>query len=134
MTLDAVYARRITRVRAVQVTHANLSAVAVWAGGSTWGATVRVPGSHDQVAEVGDWVVRYGQTFEVWTDADFRDEWVPEMSVYVQSIYQPITETRAGCHRKDKNTWCLAHGAPFPLGKFICDEAKRAHSITGTNQ
>lgn len=84
MTLDAAYTRRVTHVRAVQVTHANLAAVAVWCGGSTWAASVRAPrdGDWDWQAVPGDWVVKVGPHFEVWTDEDFRAEFVPQMSVY----------------------------------------------------
>ena len=91
MSLDAAYTRRVTHVRAVQVTHDNLAAVVAWIGpgASTWGATVRVPepGSHDEVAEVGDWLVKIGPRFQVWTDEAFRAEFVPQMS-----IYQPVGE------------------------------------------
>lgn len=89
MSLDSAYTRRVTHVRAVQVTHDNLAEAALYCGGSTWAATVRVPepGSHDEVAEVGDWVVKIGPQFQVWTDGEFRAEFVPQMS-----IYQPVGE------------------------------------------
>lgn len=67
--------RRVTVCRAVQVTHANLAAVAVWVKGSTWGASVILPG--ERVATVGDWVVQVGATRDVWTDETFTREWVP---------------------------------------------------------
>ena len=91
MSLDAAYTRRVTHVRAVQVTHDNLAAVVAWIGpgASTWGATVRVPrdGSWDTYAVPGEWVVQIGPHFEGWTDEDFRAEFVPQMS-----IYQPVGE------------------------------------------
>lgn len=89
MSLDAAYTRRVVH-RAVQVTHANLAAVAVWCGPDayTWGATVRVPGEPGFSAEVGDWIVKVGPHFQVWTDEAFRAQFVPQMS-----IYQPLTGT-----------------------------------------
>ena len=87
MSLDAAYTRRVTHVRAVQVTHANLAEVAVWCGGSTWGATVRVPDVEYGDAGVTEWIVKVGPHFQVWTDEAFRAEFVPQMS-----IYQPVGE------------------------------------------
>jgi hypothetical protein len=84
-----VFHRRVTACRAVQVTHQNLPSVALWCGGTTWGASVRVPepGSHDQAADVGDWIVRVGfRRFEVWSDTDFTDQWVPYIP---KVVYQP---------------------------------------------
>ena len=87
MSLDAAYTRRVTHVRAVQVTHANLAAVVAWIGpgASTWGATVRVPGVEYGAAGVTEWIVKVGPHFQVWTDEAFRAEFVPQMS-----IYQPV--------------------------------------------
>ena len=89
MSLDAAYTRRVTHVRAVQVTHANLAEVALWCGGSTWAASVLVPSREVWQYRVapGDWVVKIGPHFEGWTDEEFRAEFVPQMS-----IYQPVGE------------------------------------------
>jgi hypothetical protein len=89
MSLDAAYTRRVTHVRAVQVTHANLAAVVAWIGpgASTWGATVRVPDVEYGAAGVTEWIVKVGPRFQVWTDEAFRAEFVPQMS-----IYQPVGE------------------------------------------
>lgn len=84
--------RRVHTVSAVQVTHANLHSVALWCGGQTWAASVVVDGQHysrPYAASVGDWIVKVGPRFEVWTDADFRDQWVP---VVPKTVYQPVRE------------------------------------------
>ena len=57
------YRRRVTEVKAWQVTHANLQQVAEWTAGHTWAAAVILPG--ERVANVGDWIVHHSGTFNI---------------------------------------------------------------------
>ena len=87
------YTRRITHVRAAQVTRQNAAAVAVWVGegASTWGISVRVPDpgrGFPRQADPTDWVVKEGdRRFVVMSETEFEREFVPQMSVY-----QPVAE------------------------------------------
>jgi len=65
-----VFRRRVTEIRALQVTHNNLVQAAEWAGGHTWAASVVLPG--DRVAAVGDWIVNANSTFMVVDDGRFQ--------------------------------------------------------------
>ena len=88
------YTRRITHVRAAQVTRQNAAEVALWCGGSTWGVSVRVPDpgrGFPRQADPTDWVVKEGdRRFVVMSETEFEREWVPQMSVY-----QPLPASSA---------------------------------------
>ena len=88
------YTRRVTHVRAAQVTRQNAAEVALWCGGSLWGISVRVPDPErgfPRQADPTDWVVKQGdRRFVVMSETEFEREFVPQMSVY-----QPVPASSA---------------------------------------
>lgn len=76
------FTRRLAGAMCWRVSDANLEACAEWVGSTTWARGVIVPVIErgkpgERTANVGDWIVREGDTFRVVADADFAREFVP---------------------------------------------------------